>query len=200
MIASLRFDHPFWWYLAWNAVAFAAAIPYCSFAEWVTHKFFLHSDRIVKFAYALHALQHHVLFLGDESYETTPDHPNAQHVTFDPRDYVIILAANLPVFLLVEWLVGRPIVLGCMAMTFVGLQLFNSFHLRFHIPGDTWFQGTRFFRFLKDHHRIHHMRTDRNLNVFFLPLADLCLGTLVTRRSAALAGQRNAGCRETNER
>jgi sterol desaturase/sphingolipid hydroxylase (fatty acid hydroxylase superfamily) len=52
-------------------------------------------------------------------------------------------------------------------------------------------ERSRPFQFIKRHHRIHHVHMNRNLNVL-LPLADLVLGTLVTRAPAPLATPESA--------
>jgi len=168
-------------YLAWNALAFAMTFVWSSFGEWIIHAGFLHSRRIVSFAWKLHDQEHHVLFRGDATYESAADDPRTKHVMFVARDYALILLAHLPLFLAAEMLFRRPALLGGLLCVLAALQMFNSLHWRYHVPSDTWFQRTALFRFLKEHHRLHHDRTDRNLNVFFLPLADWCLGTLITR-------------------
>ena len=45
--------------------------------------------------------------------------------------------------------------------------------------------NSRYFKFIEKHHRIHHIHMDRNLNVL-LPLADFCLGSLVTEMPTAV--------------
>ena len=49
-----------------------------------------------------------------------------------------------------------------------------------HKPRVAFIERSRWFQFLKKHHRIHHVYMNRNLNVL-VPLADLVLGTLVTK-------------------
>ena len=120
-----------------------------------------------------------------EDYTATTDSPHdamrRTHVTFGPREYLGFVATTAPIWLGAEWLAGVPLALGAALATVGQVQLFNSLHWRFHVPSGSWFEGTRFFRFLAEHHRLHHGRPMTNLNVSFLPLADFCLGTL--RRS-----------------
>jgi len=47
-----------------------------------------------------------------------------------------------------------------------------------HKPGIAWIERTRMFRFLKQHHQLHHSYMGTNFNVV-LPLADWMLGTLL---------------------
>jgi sterol desaturase/sphingolipid hydroxylase (fatty acid hydroxylase superfamily) len=64
-------------------------------------------------------------------------------------------------------------------------------HYVMHVPRDRWIERTRVFRFLNEHHRLHHKDHNTNLNVVF-PLADLLFRTLRThamRRQAAAAAK-----------
>lgn len=172
-------------WLFWNLAGFGAGALIGSFIEWLAHRYILHSDRFVTFAYQLHDVTHHSLFGDDETYiavtDTDEDRERRDHIEFVPRDYLMFMAATAPIWLLAEWLLGVPVALGAALATLAQLQLFNSLHWRYHVPSDTWFQRTWFFRFLSKHHRIHHGNPIYNLNVAFLPLADLCMGTLRTR-------------------
>lgn len=83
--------------------------------------------------------------------------------------------------------------------TLVGLivisDLFIRVHDAIHRPAaHPWLQRQRWFRFLDDHHFIHHVDTEANVN-FLLPLADLLYGTLrrsLSRREMAEHGTREA--------
>jgi hypothetical protein len=47
-----------------------------------------------------------------------------------------------------------------------------------HYPGlHPWLEAQGWFRFLEEHHYIHHVDTEANVN-FLLPLADFLFGTL----------------------
>jgi len=180
MMPSFRLDHGWPWLLLWNLAGFAGALVANSFVEWLAHRFILHSKKIVGFAYELHDVSHHGMFGADETYHAQ-DENMRNHITFVPRDYVMFLLVTTPLWVGAELLLQRPVLWGGILATLVGLQAFNSFHFRFHCPSDTWFQRTMFFRSLKEHHRIHHRDKTRNFNVFFFPLADWVLGTLVRK-------------------
>ena len=173
---SLHLGNP-WYYAAWQGGFFIIAFLLNSFVEWTVHKFLMHSRKIIKFGYDLHAAQHHVLFDGGDAYHAVNEDVK-QHVRFVPRDYLLLLAFTTPIWLCVELAAGRPFLFGGMAATLAGLQLFNSLHWRYHVPSDTWFQRTRFFRYLKENHRLHHGDMTKNFNVNFFPIADFLLGTL----------------------
>lgn len=174
---SFRVPESWTLYLLWNAGCFAVAIILNSFIEWAAHRFILHSPKILKFPYDLHHVGHHGMFGSDHTYHAQNDEMRG-HITFVLRDYLMFLAVTTPIWVVSELVLQRPLIAGGVLATLTGLQLFNSFHLRFHLPSDTWFQRTRFFRFLKEHHRVHHSDTTKNFNVYFFPIADKVMGTL----------------------
>ncbi len=66
------------------------------------------------------------------------------------------------------------------SVTALGYYLgYESMHYFMHKPRLDFVERSRWFKFLKRHHQIHHVHMNRNLNVL-VPLADLVLGTLVT--------------------
>lgn len=179
---TFTWNGPWLWFALWNLIAFVGACLVNSFIEWGAHRFVLHGTRFGRFAYELHDRQHHVIMDGGENYHAKDDFAR-KHVAFVPRDYVLFLLFTTPLWIAAELATQRPLLIGGVLATLAGLQLFNSFHWRFHVPSDSWFQRTWFFRFLKEHHRQHHTDTTSNFNVYFFPLADWVLGTL--KRSAA---------------
>lgn len=167
-------------FAVWTLWGFLGAFLVNSFIEWGAHRFILHSPRIVRFAYDLHDRGHHVLFGAGETYHAQ-NREMEGHITFVARDYLLFLLFTTPLWVGAELLLRRPVLAGGVLATLAGLQLFNSLHLRYHLPSDTWFQRTRYFRFLKEHHRRHHGDPTKNFNVAFIPIADFCLGTLAKR-------------------
>jgi sterol desaturase/sphingolipid hydroxylase (fatty acid hydroxylase superfamily) len=165
-------------------VAFFGTILWGSFGEWLIHRFVMHTRQpLLPYPYELHAVGHHGMFGADASYHAQ-DEEMKKHVTFDPKDYFFILSAHVPGLLAFEWLTGIALSAPVAAVAILGCTgAFDILHWKYHVPSDTWFQRTRLFRFLKEHHRLHHLRQDRNYNVFSLPLADWCLGTLITKES-----------------
>ena len=170
-------------YLLWTGLAFGVAAVLNSFIEWFAHRFILHGTRFGRFAYDLHHVGHHGMFGADETYHAQNDEMRS-HVTFVLRDYLLFLLVTTPIWTAAELLTRRPLLLGGVLATLTGLQMFNSLHWRFHVPTDTWFQRTWFFRVLKEQHRRHHADTGANFNVYFFPLADWVLGTLWKKKSA----------------
>lgn len=94
------------------------------------------------------------------------------------------------------WLLSRSVFF--VSGTFVGLvvisDLFIRVHDAIHRPAShPLLQRQRWFRFLDDHHFIHHIDTEANVN-FLLPLADLMYATL--RRSLTRLEIERHGTRE----
>lgn len=173
------FSGAFSWqaHLMWGGIAFFICLFLNSFIEWIVHKFVMHkSFPILRYGY-LHQTSHHAMFGSDATYHIQKE-GDKKHVLFTWKEYVLFMGLTPLVYVPLEMLVKRPILAGCLLAVFVGLQMFNSFHWRFHVPQETWFQKTRFFLFLKEHHRLHHADMTKNFNVYFLPLADWMLGTL----------------------
>jgi hypothetical protein len=169
-------------FLLWNLIGFLVQPIYGSFFEWTLHRFVMHKrQKLLPFPYELHAVQHHSLFGADASYHAAEGDPRLEHVDFVPRDYILLLIANAPIYLAVEFVTGLPVAFGASLATLAYLQAFNSLHNRFHVPKDTWFQRTWFFRFLKRHHLLHHEGANRqNWNVV-LPVADFVFRSLRTK-------------------
>lgn len=172
-LPSFDFQNPTQ-YVLWNlGVFFVSFIPN-SFVEWLSHRFVLHSKAIVSFAYEEHDRQHHRVYLADQSFSM----PGFDYgVDFHLRDWLLFLVMVIPMWVGVEWLVGRPLLVGASLSTLCWLQMFNVLHKHYHVPTGAWFERTRYYRFLIGHHRKHHEDTRVNFNVCFVPIADWVLRT-----------------------
>lgn len=164
-------------------LAFFAIPVYGSFFEWTLHRFFMHRRQPwLSFPFELHALIHHKLFGSDETFHAQSPEMR-EHVTFVPRDYLILLLINAPLLLAIQWLTGFQIALGGCLAVLVYLGLFDALHWMFHVPRGRWVERWALFRWLKRHHLLHHRFQTRNLNVVF-PLADFVLGTRISAAPA----------------
>lgn len=178
---SLRYDGPWHWYLLWNVAGFFLAIVVNSFVEHFSHRWVMHRRcPLLPYGY-LHTTSHHATFGADETYHAIRPEMLDHGTHFTWREYVLFPLFCLALYGSVELFTGKPTTVGAMAAVYAGLVAFDLLHYRFHVPSDTWFQRTRLFKFLKDHHKMHHANMSVNLNVVF-PLADLCLGTLSKRK------------------
>src|SRR5262245_40912219 len=160
--------------------AFLATFVYGSFFEWTLHRFFMHRrQKIVPYPFELHAMIHHKIFGSDETFHAQ-SREMLEHVTFVPRDYLILLCINAPLFLAIQWLTGLQIALGCSVAVLTYLGLFDALHGMFHVPRARIVERFWPYRWLKRHHLLHHRYQTRNFNVVF-PLADFTLRTRISR-------------------
>lgn len=161
--------------LLWNLAAFPAAFLLNSFIEWGAHRFVMHKP-FIPYAFK-HQTSHHMWFGSNESYHAlTPD--MLEHgIGFSWREYIIFPFFCSLLYIPIQYFSHRPVYFGALFAVFFGLMCFDILHRRFHNPKDTWFQRSGVFRFLKEHHRLHHADMTKNFNVVF-PLADLVMGTL----------------------
>jgi fatty acid hydroxylase family protein len=172
-------------YLLCQGIAFLATVVYGSFFEWTLHRNVMHRKTWISYPFELHAMLHHKIFRHDETYHALNDEMK-EHVTFVPRDYVLLLMVNSPIFIAAEALLGLPILIGAWTAVLCYLGMFDLLHWSFHVPKERRLERWFWIRWLKEHHRLHHQYQNRNLNVVF-PLADLVFRTRVSReRSAAL--------------
>lgn len=170
-------------YVFWQAGAFFAWFLYGSFFEWVFHKYLFHSPKLIPATYKAHAVRHHGIYAGDDSYDLpSPDDPHGHHIMMDWFALPMFLAFHGPIIWAVQRATGIPSFWGGMAAIVAYYTCYESMHYIMHVPRDRWFERTRLFRFLNEHHRIHHKNHGTNLNVV-LPLADIVLRTLRTPKT-----------------
>jgi hypothetical protein len=179
----------------------AVALPIAaSPLEWLVHRYVYHR-RLIPFLrriYVIHHQGHHHALFPTWRYVTNGPvrrHPIlasshcALHTSFG-RNFMIKLC-HFTFYMMIGgfcvWLPGWLLtgnvafLLGLIVASAVVSDLFVRVHDAIHYPGQHPFiQGQFWFRFLEDHHYIHHVDTEANVN-FLLPLADWLFGTI--RRS-----------------
>ena len=187
------------------SLAFAAGLLVTPFIaspfEWVVHRYVYHRAAwVLRRIHTVHVAHHHLYF------------PTWRYVTGGPARRIPVLgrgvsrpqgsaAGNAATYLahfcfyltigaVVIWLPAwrlsqsLPFLLGTLAGTAVISNLFITVHDAIHRPGSHPFMESRgWFRFLDEHHYVHHVDTEANVN-FLLPLADLLFGTLRRRLTA----------------
>jgi hypothetical protein len=158
------------------AVAFVGSFVYCSFLEWVLHKHFMHSSRFMREPFERHAVQHHGMHRSGRSFfADVREEP--RYMLLGASFFPIFWLMHVPVFLVFEFLVARGSGFGIALGTAAYCLGYEVIHWCEHVPKHRWFERTRWFQFLLEHHRIHHKYARKNYNVV-LPLADLVFGTL----------------------
>lgn len=165
-------------YFLCQGVALACTFIYGSFFEWTLHRNVMHKKTWISYPFKLHAMLHHKLFLHDETFHAQNEEMKG-HVTFVPRDYILLLLVNTPVFLTVELVLQLPIAAGAWTACLLYLLAFDGLHWAFHVPNGRFFENWGPYRWIKRHHLLHHRYQNRNLNVVF-PLADFVFRTRVS--------------------
>lgn len=161
-------------YLTLCLASFAVAICGNSFIEWGVHRFLMHRRMpLVGYAYRNHTLEHHAVIRADDSYHVPP---GENHGAFTWVEYVLLPILAAAIYAPIHLATGLPILAPALFAALLNILAFDYLHWNYHVERDCWFQRTRLFRLLHDHHRRHHERHGTNLNVT-LPLADWCLGT-----------------------
>ncbi|TMQ63752.1 MAG: hypothetical protein E6K79_08875 [Candidatus Eisenbacteria bacterium] len=168
-------------------VGFSVAVVQSSFVEWAFHRFWLHRPWLPENCFTQHTLIHHQLCKFDDTFHVT-DEEQHEALTFAWWGGPILIAISATPWALASWAlyasgVSLPYVAFVIAII-AGVSVYyvgyESLHYFMHKPTIAWIERSRLFQFIKQHHRIHHVRMNRNLNVL-LPLADLVLGTFVTK-------------------
>jgi hypothetical protein len=166
-------------YVLSQAIAFAATFLYGSFFEWTLHRNVMHKKTWISYPFELHAMLHHQIFRHDDTYHAISEDMKT-HVTFVPRDYILLLLVNTPIFMGMELLLQRPILIGAWMAVLTYLAFFDILHWSFHVPAERRMERLGIVRWLKEHHRLHHQYQNRNLNVVF-PLADFVFRTRIAK-------------------
>ena len=152
-----------------------AMIIYGSFLEWFVHRYGMHTDKISKWAFDRHAIQHHSTRRSGKSFYIPPE----DHATYDITEssaVPLLWLAHLPVYYLIWVYINPPAAVGFAVGAALYVLAYELLHFYIHAPKNHWFQRTRLFRFVCEYHRLHHHKARRNYNIVF-PLADRLLGT-----------------------
>ena len=168
-------------FLFWTAIGFVVAVIHASFFEWTLHRYVMHRP-LGKFTYPFvsHALVHHHIFKADHTYHLINEEDKFTIPMAWWNGPVLILIGLLP-FVLVAWLTGKwgiPVGAALASSSYYGA--YEYMHWCMHLPRKRNVERSGIFFRLNGHHLLHHRYMHKNFNVV-LPLADLCLGTLLLR-------------------
>lgn len=173
--------------LIWSAVGIFTGIIFASFFEWTLHRFVMHRP-VGKFRYAFqaHALVHHKTFKADHTYHLI-DEKDKETIPMAWWNGPAIIAICLIPFVAIAWLSGQWWILLGAGLAMGGYYgTYEYMHWCMHLPKERRLEKSWIFRRLNGHHLLHHRYMNRNFNVV-LPLADLCLGTLMFRSKLRFA-------------
>jgi hypothetical protein len=173
-----------------TGASLGAGIVFASFFEWGLHRFFMHKP-LGRFEYAFkaHALVHHQTFKADHTYHLVDERDKETIPMAWWNGPVLIACAALP-FVLASLLSGQwGILVGAVLAFGTYYAAYEYMHWCMHLPKSRRIERSGIFFRLNGHHLLHHRYMHKNFNVV-LPLADLCLGTLLLRSKVSFAQAR----------
>ena len=163
----------------WELGAFFVYFLYTSFFEWTLHRYVFHTPKYIYSMFRKHTLVHHQIYKGDDTYCTEDEHPESVPMNWWALPMMILI--HLPLFVGVQYFTGIPSLWGAIIALSLYYGLYESLHWSMHVPRAAKFLSQfRVYRFLDDHHHVHHKYMLSNLNVI-LPVPDLLFGTLRDR-------------------
>lgn len=164
---------------------FVIGVVHSSFFEWTFHRYWLHRPYKPEGFYTAHALVHHQLCKFEDTFHVVEEEQR-EAMTFNWWSGPMLVLVNTIPWALLSWglwalgvsLPYVAFVAAFSATVTLYYITYESSHYLMHKPSIPFIERTRWFKFIKRHHQIHHARMDRNLNVV-LPLADVLLRTIV---------------------
>jgi hypothetical protein len=165
----------------WTAIGVIIATIYASLFEWLLHRFLMHRPiGPITYPFKAHALVHHRIFKSDHSYHLINEKDKETIPMAWWNGPALVAIALLPFVLAsllgVNW--GMLCGAGLACSSYYGA--YEYMHWCMHLPRGRHVERSGIFFRLNGHHLLHHRYMNKNFNVV-LPLADLCLGTLLLR-------------------
>lgn len=162
-------------------IAFVAAVVFASFYEWAIHKYIMHRPILgFKYPFRAHAVVHHQVFKADHTYHLIKESDKETIPMAWWNGPLLVVLGSLP-FAIAAWLLGSwSVVAGAAVAIAAYYAVYERIHWCMHLPKARRLEMSWIFHRLNGHHLLHHRYMHKNFNVV-LPLADLCLGTLMLR-------------------
>ena len=171
----------------WSAVGFVVGVGFASFFEWSLHRFVMHRP-LWRFRYPFqsHALVHHQTFRADKTYHLIHE-PDKKTIPMAWWNGPVLIVVGMIPFVALAWWIGRwPMTAGVLVSFSAYYGTYEYLHWCMHLPKQRGLERSIIFFRLNGHHLLHHRYMGTNFNVV-LPLADLCLGTLLLRSKIRFA-------------
>lgn len=174
-------------------VGFFIAIPMWAVIEYWWHRLSMHSSYFGKLlpiawrSFEAHTQLHHWHFGGQEVNFVAGDenkfpHINkAFHYVSDGVDPLWNVFGSAVVWFPVGYFWSWWAALGFVVVAWLHGFLWTAFHHEMHWPRNPWWSKTRVFLFVRNNHKIHHLRPSSNFCALLPPVMDLIMGT---RRSS----------------
>lgn len=176
------------------AIAILAAIILAtvqsSLFEWTFHRFWLHRPWLPEGCFTGHTLIHHQLCKFEDTFHVTEEEQH-EGLTFQWWGGTVLIAINMIPWSLAAWglsSAGVSLPYAAFLIAFASTVAvyyagYEGLHFLMHKPTFAWIENSAYFKFIKQHHVIHHVQMDKNLNIL-IPIGDLLLGTLVLKPAA----------------
>ena len=173
--------------LLWFSAGFLAWLVYSSFFEWTMHRYVMHRPFMNwNYPFRAHAIVHHQTFKADHTYHLIKESDKHTIPMAWWNGPVIIVLVTLPI-LPVAWAIGQwALAWGALAGITTYYCVYEYLHWCMHLPKSRKLEKSGLFYRLNGHHLLHHRYMHKNFNVI-IPIADLCLGTLLLRSKVKFA-------------
>lgn len=173
--------------LIWSGIGFGSGIIFASFFEWTLHRFFMHQP-VGKFDYAFraHAIVHHQTFKADHTYHLIDEKDKFTIPMAWWNGPLLVALCCLPFAIIAAFTGLWPLLIGAFLSFAAYYGTYEYMHWCMHLPKRRRLEKSWLFLRLNGHHLLHHRYMHKNFNVV-LPLADLCLGTLLLRSKVRFA-------------
>ena len=174
-------------FFLFSLAGFLLGLVVVSFCEWVLHRYVMHRPLPgLRYPFQAHAVVHHHTFKGDATYHLKNEADKETIPMAWWNGPVLIVLISLPNVLL-AWATGVWALAAGGALGIAGYYaVYEYLHWCMHLPKARRVEKSRLFQKLNGHHILHHRYMHKNFNVV-LPLADLCLGTLLRRSKVRFA-------------
>ena len=169
-----------------------------SLQEWTVHRYLYHryhKNFLLKHIYTIHHIGHHSIIFPPERYVTNglvKRHPifenNVKQLGESRFSNLLTRLSHSGSYILLTfitiigpcWLITQNSILliSAIATTILICHIVVTVHDAIHYPSQhPHIQNQKWFKFLDNHHLIHHIDTEKNVN-FLLPICDFLFGTI----------------------
>ena len=176
----------------------AITIIVLSLQEWTVHRYLYHryhKNFIMKHIYSIHHIGHHSVIFPPERYVTNGEvkrHPifenDVKELGKSKFSNILTRLSHSGSYILLScitiigpcWLITRNgiLLISTLVSTIIICHVVVTVHDAIHYPSQhPYMQNQKWFKFLDNHHLIHHIDTEKNVN-FLLPICDFLFGTM----------------------
>ena len=169
-----------------------------SLQEWTVHRYLYHryhKNFLMKHIYTIHHIGHHSVIFPPDRYVTKGEvkrHPifenDVKELGESKFSNILTRLSHSGSYILLScmtiitpcWLITKNGILftSTLFSTIIICHIVITVHDAIHYPSQhPYMQNQKWFKFLDNHHLIHHIDTEKNVN-FLLPICDFLFGTI----------------------